>query len=440
MYKCISCNFYSNKKENYKRHIKTKKHLKIIAKIQNGTIKQHICVCGKSYSYKSGLYAHKSKFNCEEKDYQWVPNKFEEKYMNIKLENDQLKKQLIRKYDHSEKKDNYLEKVMKNSGARNINIFIDNSKTNTTNNIQNMNLITQANNLYPNAPNLEPINNFNYLGNDNAIDFIEDVIYYYKKNTLDEYLGEFILKHYKKKQISEQSIYNTDIPRLNFIIKTINNNISKWIRDGKGVLTKEKIICPLLDYLSENIQIYMKENCKLTNNLNKINMKNRMLEKLNMAGDIDQLIIKKSLEKDILKYIAPRLKVDSLQAEKKDDEEKKEEKEDKKILSKNNLEYLSKTESDEELGLDSLQIEDKIVFSETDSDEELSLDSITYEKDDKNKKNYLKSSKKNDKNFINVDAKGKNLQLDLDDVLYKIKNNIEQLSNVEDVKKLLKIS
>ena len=68
MYQCKLCNYNTNDKSNYNRHILTKKHIKN----EKNVCKKNVCEkslqykceeCGKSYKYLSGLSRHKNK--CE---------------------------------------------------------------------------------------------------------------------------------------------------------------------------------------------------------------------------------------------------------------------------------------------------------------------------------------------------------------------------------------
>ena len=56
-YCCKLCNFYTDNKTKYNRHLKTKKHL---LKVKEDK-KQNICICGKLYVTYSGLFRHKKK-------------------------------------------------------------------------------------------------------------------------------------------------------------------------------------------------------------------------------------------------------------------------------------------------------------------------------------------------------------------------------------------
>ena len=55
-YLCEKCDFKSNNKKDFDRHLLTSKH----KNDDNNLPKpQFICICGKKYSYRQGLYKHK---------------------------------------------------------------------------------------------------------------------------------------------------------------------------------------------------------------------------------------------------------------------------------------------------------------------------------------------------------------------------------------------
>ena len=58
-FKCKICNFYTNNRKDYKRHMDTKKHMKM----EKMTPTLYTCLCGNSYKHKSGLSRHRKK--CE---------------------------------------------------------------------------------------------------------------------------------------------------------------------------------------------------------------------------------------------------------------------------------------------------------------------------------------------------------------------------------------
>lgn len=73
IFSCEICNFATDHKYNYQRHLKTKKHKNMlkqqnninfqISNTNNGNeshtqVSQNSCICGKTYKYQSGLYKH----------------------------------------------------------------------------------------------------------------------------------------------------------------------------------------------------------------------------------------------------------------------------------------------------------------------------------------------------------------------------------------------
>jgi len=119
------------------------------------------------------------------------------------------------------------------------------------------------------------------------------------RGILDKLFGDFILKHYKKKDLAEQSIYNTDFARLNFIIKILADNEPLWKKDLKGINTQKIIIIPMLTYTEELINNYIKKYSK-RNFVENVNMKRytQVMDKVAILMQIQQLISSKKLEKN----------------------------------------------------------------------------------------------------------------------------------------------
>jgi len=67
-YKCIECNYFTDRRSKFERHLQTKKHLSNInknidnnksEKICNSVSNYYHCECGKKYKFKQGLFKHK---------------------------------------------------------------------------------------------------------------------------------------------------------------------------------------------------------------------------------------------------------------------------------------------------------------------------------------------------------------------------------------------
>ena len=66
-YTCEKCDFNCSKQSDYNRHLLTAKHKMITNDVKNNykNATPYTCECGKEYTYRQGLYAHKKR--CEQK-------------------------------------------------------------------------------------------------------------------------------------------------------------------------------------------------------------------------------------------------------------------------------------------------------------------------------------------------------------------------------------
>jgi hypothetical protein len=95
-YTCENCDFQCSKKSNYDAHLLTRKHKRRGKPLQKTEEKKYICVCGKKYNHRQGLFVHKKK--CEEDDNKQDINSFEALHLtNLVIElinnNKELQKQ-----------------------------------------------------------------------------------------------------------------------------------------------------------------------------------------------------------------------------------------------------------------------------------------------------------------------------------------------------------
>ncbi len=97
--------------------------------------------------------------------------------------------------------------------------------------------------------------NKNLLRDDEKI--VEDILSYKRHNILVRYLSDIIISIYKKDNPNEQSLWNSDVTRKNYLLRELVNNTPLWITDKTGILTTEIIIEPLLKKLRELLVAYM---------------------------------------------------------------------------------------------------------------------------------------------------------------------------------------
>lgn len=94
-------------------------------------------------------------------------------------------------------------------------------------------------------------------------DFIEDIFQQHSDGTLYKYIGDMIVKLYKKDNEKDQSIFNSDTSRLTYIISKVlyKDGETKWHIDKGGVNTKGIIIKPILEELRPLIVEYHHRKC-----------------------------------------------------------------------------------------------------------------------------------------------------------------------------------
>lgn len=94
-YKCEKCNFFCNKRGDFNRHLKTKKHLNL----NNEEIKKYECEkCNKIYVSRTGLWRHKKTCGVASGE------NYKKMYLKLLKENNKLKMEIENKYSEIIKK------------------------------------------------------------------------------------------------------------------------------------------------------------------------------------------------------------------------------------------------------------------------------------------------------------------------------------------------
>jgi uncharacterized coiled-coil protein SlyX len=128
-----------------------------------------------------------------------------------------------------------------------ISFMQENQKTSTTTLDKSVDALTFLMTHRKNAPELKE------LTHEKAQDMLirENRLYDYlmchnEENTLDQYIGEIILKYIKKENPEEQSVWNSDVSRLTYLIRDIVDESPTWLRDPNGAMFNAKIIMPVI--------------------------------------------------------------------------------------------------------------------------------------------------------------------------------------------------
>lgn len=338
-YTCPECSFSTNDNAGWFRHKKTKKHLKLTENIidneSNVLLQNEIKFLKEKVKILENQVIDKEK---QSQETQLILNKqledknkqLEDKNKQldeIKKELDETKKQLSKQYENKiveleetkKKLDNQYEKHIDTLKDENIyhKQIINEAGGMVKESLGTLNFVVKN---YPNAPPLEKISDYEFMLKDKN-KFIKDLTYSNMKKIADEYLGKIIISIYKKDDPKIQSLWSSDVSRLNYVIKDVNiekkiilakpqagssgNKISMWTNDKNGVKLREAVIKPFLEKVRCIGNEYIEENKfdddEYDNN-DDISQKFKIMQEI---SDINVQIKNGSLGKDICKIIAP---------------------------------------------------------------------------------------------------------------------------------------
>jgi len=250
-FSCKTCNYATNDKSNYNRHLNSKAHVrsvnvdlkvdsKVDSKVNFDRPSKFQCPkCDITCSSASSLSRHKNKY-CNG---DIIKTKIEQEVIE-KLKQKELEMEI--KY-----KNKLLEKV--ETENKELKQYIKNTKPTITNyNISVKKFIQQT---YPDAPPLAMLENYAMIHRDEDVTLAQTLIYHHNENILNKYFGDIIIKYYKKEDPKDQSLWSTDSSRLKYIIKELlASKRSSWSEDDKGLKLSKYIIEPLLQYICKYIQ------------------------------------------------------------------------------------------------------------------------------------------------------------------------------------------
>ena len=307
---CNFCNYSTDTKFCYEKHLNTKKHKEkvIITPNDSCTIpnpflnkspkNEYLCqYCNCKYTSVSNLARHK--ISCSEK--RNLIDEFTNKITELTIKLDEQHKLL----DKNEE----IIAILKSENAH-LKLTVNNAGSIIKTSVSTMSYVIKN---YKEAPVLESINDYSAIRYDqDNVEFVDNLIYETNHNKLHIYIGDFIIKTYKKGNPEQQSIWNSDTSRLTYLIREIiANNKVDWRIDKKGIKTTKYIIDPILEYIDAQIRDYIENfDVDYTNDLAR--EAERKMMKLKSATDILKNIEDKVLGDEILKYIAPHFYLDKM--------------------------------------------------------------------------------------------------------------------------------
>jgi hypothetical protein len=245
--------------------------------------------------------------------------KEEEKYykehnIHVKLQEMEFKFEIDKKAieDLREAAKNQLININGNNNNNTTNNTNNNQIVNNNNNNVTVNVLTKeyVKENFTGDPCLKELENYNIIreGNlitdpyhsDENIMFINTLVSQYTRGKLVEYIGNILVSYYKKpNKIADQALWCSDLSRMTFLVRilpvaTIPRN--KWVDDPSGLVVKEKVILPLLNYVVKCIDTY-----RIKYPLTMITETDKHIT----LGEIVEQIRNNVLTTQITKYMAP---------------------------------------------------------------------------------------------------------------------------------------
>lgn len=252
------------------------------------------CKCGKTFCHSSSLSRHR----------QICKTNSTKEIIHLESQTDILKKC----HAPNNTTENLNNDV--NNNSKNNNSFNDNSiKTITNSNNKNINVYIQNHyndalplNMLKNEEVYKVITNFDH----GKHPFVDHITFYHRTHVLEEFLGELILKEFKKSDHKKQQIWISDIPRLSFFVRcVVSKNENGWQPDKKGITFTKNVITPILNELFDILKAYIDNSKDLIRDVEFPYEKEEIYRKSEEATEIIGNINLKKLHHKILLFVAP---------------------------------------------------------------------------------------------------------------------------------------
>jgi hypothetical protein len=240
-YCCDVCNYETLNHAHWNRHIESDKHKKNSEANNKKTTMVIKCqYCNISFTKISNLYRHQ-RTTCvskiiTEKEIQHVQeiNKLKQQMLEIQVA--EMKKQ-IEKLEHANTQMHETNKI---------------SSTTLDKSVSALTYLTTTRKKAPVLQQITQEKAKELLHYEKRLyDFI---LHHNSEGTLDQYIGDIILKYIKKEDPDEQSVWNSDVSRLTYLVRCLVEDEQKWQRDAKGVLFSKYVITPIIKYLTEYLR------------------------------------------------------------------------------------------------------------------------------------------------------------------------------------------
>ena len=262
---CESCDYGSNKKTDFEKHLLTKKHNAQKCDKVAKKSSHFFCDCGKEYKHQQSLMRHKSTCgSCKNYDEKIVEKQIDYKdmFIDIMNENKELRKTIT----------DMVPKIGNN---------------NNSNNTNNFNI-----NVFLNEKCKDAINIDQFI---KSIEISLEQLDFTKQNGLAEGLGNLLIENMNKLSIYERPVHCTDVKRETLYIKDNDN----WERDNDKFKIK-RAIREVSNKQFKSLEKWNKENLDLESEEKKDEFIKILTTISEDCSTIDNKIIKKICNKSYL--------------------------------------------------------------------------------------------------------------------------------------------
>jgi hypothetical protein len=232
---CEKCDFVCSKKRDYERHLLTLKHKNDDKKAPEN-VKKYDCNCGKSFTYRQGLYVHRK--TCK-------MDKNNESVIDVDITNDIITQQNDTQPDNticsedniSVTKEMFMTLLKDNQEMMKMIKSLSEQQLTTSQHITNNNNITNNFNLniFLNEKCKDALNMSEFI---DSIKITLDDLLFSKTNGITRGVTDVMMKRLKELDIHKRPIHCTDVKRDTMYIK----DEDKWEKDNNHDKFKNTIV------------------------------------------------------------------------------------------------------------------------------------------------------------------------------------------------------
>ena len=220
-FSCIICDYYTDSKKDFEKHLATLKHKNRInndEKVTNNNTRnikipenpKYCCECGKEYKYRQGLFQHKKKCNYEEKCEEILEKKpdkeleLKDMFLTVVNENKELRSMMVEQQKTIMEQSKQMTEIIPKIGNSTTN-------NNTINNNQRFSI-----NVFLNEKCKDAINMSDFI---KSIQVSLEQLDFTKTQGLEKGISNVIMENMNKLSLYERPMHCTDTKRETIYIK-----------------------------------------------------------------------------------------------------------------------------------------------------------------------------------------------------------------------------